>query len=263
MRGPMPHPDQLSGFRSAPRRGRRVSTACALVFCVGACCAAGRSAQADTPSSCPAPRSATRQKTAPIHQPSIAAGGRIDLFGDSIDYGLDGTATLNGHAVVRQGQRVVHSDDAEYQSADNGVRVRGKVDYEDPLIHLTGSNGRYSTSGGASFSNAQFELLQRDAHGAAQLIDLTPGGILRLQGVTFSTCPLTAQTWEIRAGTLTLDSGQHTGVARDASVDFKGVPILYLPWLSFPLDDERKTGFLFPSIGTNSRSGFEASAPWY
>jgi len=39
--------------------------------------------------------------------------------------------------------------------------------------------------------------------------------------------------------------------------------VLYLPWLSFPLDDERKTGFLFPSLGTNSRSGVELAAPWY
>ena len=94
-------------------------------------------------------------------------------------------------------------------------------------------------------------------------MDLTSAGILRLQDVTFSTCPTTEETWQIRAATVTLDSGEHEGVARDASVDFKGVPILYLPWLSFPLDDERKTGFLFPSVGTNSRSGFELSAPWY
>ncbi len=164
---------------------------------------------------------------------------------------------------VRQGERVVQSDDAEYDNADSGVRVKGKVDYQDPLIHLTGSNGRYSPTGGASFNNAQFELLQRDAHGQALLVDLTPGGILRLQDVTFSTCPLAEEVWQIRAGTLTLDSAQHTAVARDASVDFKGIPILYLPWLSFPLDDERKTGFLFPSIGTNSRSGFELATPWY
>ncbi len=95
------------------------------------------------------------------------------------------------------------------------------------------------------------------------MVDLTPGGILRLQDVRFSTCPMNEEVWQIRASSLTLDSGQHEGVARDASVDFKGVPILYLPWLSFPLDDERKTGFLFPSVGSNSRSGFETSAPWY
>ncbi len=120
---------------------------------------------------------------------------------------------------------------------------------------------RYSTSGGASFKNAQFELLQRDGHGSAQLMDLTPAGILRLQDVRFSTCPVSEEVWQIRARTLTLDSGQHVGVARDASVDFEGVPILYLPWLSFPLDDERKTGFLFPSVGSNSRSGLEPHRP--
>jgi LPS-assembly protein len=205
----------------------------------------------------------TRQKTAPIHQPSFAAGGPIDLLGDTIIYGVDGNGTLNGHVTVRQGDRVMKSDDAEYEATGNRVQVEGKVEYEDPLIHVTGDHARYSGTGGASFRDAQFELLQREAHGFAQLVDLTPGGILRLQDVTFSTCPTTEETWQIRAGTLTLDNGQHVGVARDASVAFENVPIFYLPWLSFPLDDERKTGFLFPSIGTSSRSGFELSTPWY
>jgi LPS-assembly protein len=252
MRGPMPHPHQFPTFT--------LRVAGALVFC-----ALASVAQADSPFSCPAPSSMARQKTDPVHEPTLAAGGPFNIDSDNkaVLRLEDRSLTFSGHVVVTQGQRLMKSDDAEYQSADNVVRVPGKLDYEDPLIHLTGSNGRYSTSGGASFNDAQFELLQRDAHGAAKLVDLTPGGILRLQQVTFSTCPETEEVWQIRAGSLTLDSEEHTGVARDASVDFKGVPILYLPWLSFPLDDERKTGFLFPSVGTNSRSGLELSTPWY
>ena len=258
MRDPMPHPDQFPTCRFSRQRRTGGVLACALV-----CGALVPRAHADTPFSCPAPRSAARQKTAPLHEPTLAAGGKMDLFGDTVVWGLDGNGTLSGHVTVRQGQRAIQSDDAEYQSADDRVGVKGHVDYADPLIHLTGDNGRYSASGGASFRDATFELLQRDAHGTAQLVDLTPGGILRLQEVTFSTCPSTEETWQVRAETLTLDNGQHVGVARDASVAFEGVPILYLPWLSFPLDDERKTGFLFPSIGTSSRSGFELSTPWY
>jgi LPS-assembly protein len=222
-------------------------------------------AHADSPFSCPAPRSMTRQKTEPVHEPSFAAGGPFHLSGYSkAVLSLDqSTINASGHVVVSQGQRTLKAEDVEYQSADNLVRATGKVDYDDPLIHVTGNDARYSTSGGASFDDAQFELLQRDAHGEAKLVDLTPGGILRLQDVTFSTCPLTEETWQIRAGSVTLDGDEHTGVARDAQVDFAGIPILYLPWLSFPLDDERKTGFLFPSLGTNSRSGLELSAPWY
>ena len=258
MRDPMPHPDQFPTCRFPQRRHLYPGVACILV-----CCGVAPWAQADTPFSCPAPRSGTRQKIAPIHQPSFAAGGPIDLFGDTIVYGVDGNGTLSGHVTVRQGDRVMKSEDAEYEATDNRVQVQGKVDYEDPLIHVTGDHARYAASGGASFRDAQFELLQREAHGFAQIVDLTPGGILRLQDVTFSTCPATEETWQVRASTLTLDNGQHVGVARDATVAFENLPILYLPWLSFPLDDERKTGFLFPSIGTSSRSGFELSTPWY
>jgi len=220
-------------------------------------------ARADNPFSCPAPRSLVRQKTEPVHQPTLAAGGKIVLEADDIKSSADGHETAKGHVIARQGERLMHSEDADYEKNNDTVRVKGKLEYEDPLIHLTGLDGEYSSLGGGSFHEAQFELLQRDAHGSAQLVDLTPAGILRLKEVTFSTCPTTEETWQILAGQLTLDSGEHQGVARDARVDFEGVPILYLPWLSFPLDDERKTGFLFPSIGTNSRSGFELSTPWY
>jgi LPS-assembly protein len=222
-----------------------------------------RPARADNIFSCPAPRSAARTKVEPVHQPSFVEGGPIDFLATKISRDAEGHVTGVGHVTAKQGERLMQSDSAEYDLVNGTVQVPGKLEYEDPLIHLTGLDGHYSSTGGASFHEAQFELLQRDAHGSAQLVDLTPGGILRLQDVVFSTCPPTEEVWQIRAATLTLDSGEHTGIARDTSVDFKGVPILYLPWLSFPLDDERKTGFLFPSLGTNSRSGLYLEAPWY
>ena len=243
MRGPMSHRHQFPTF------------ACALV-----CRRAGHWRRTRTrPSPARRPRSMTRQKTEPVHQPSFASGGAY-RFGRR-QRRLGPGRRRNAE---RQRRRAPGAADREVRRcavskcSTTRCRCQGRVEYEDPLIHLTGGDGHYSTSGGASFHDAQFELLQRDAHGAAKLVDLTPAGILRLQDVTFSTCPVTEEVWQIRAGSLTLDSGQHTGVARDARVDFKGVPILYLPWLSFPLDDERKTGFLFPSVGTNSRSGLRA-----
>ena len=58
---------------------------------------------------------------------------------------------------------------------------------------------------------------------------------------------------------ITLDTREQVGTGRNASVNFKGVPLLYLPWLSFPLSDARKSGFLFPSIGHSNRSEFQFS----
>ncbi len=94
-------------------------------------------------------------------------------------------------------------------------------------------------------------------------MQLTPQGILDLKDVKFTTCPMAEEAWSIRARSVTLDTRQQVGEARSARVEFKGVPILYLPWLSFPLGNERKSGFLFPTVGNSSRSGAELSVPYY
>jgi LPS-assembly protein len=46
-------------------------------------------------------------------------------------------------------------------------------------------------------------------------------------------------------------------------LSFKGVPILPVPALSFPLGDKRKSGVLPPTIGIDSRSGLEVTLPYY
>jgi LPS-assembly protein len=46
-------------------------------------------------------------------------------------------------------------------------------------------------------------------------------------------------------------------------LDFKGVPLMYAPFITFPVGNERKSGFLFPTIGSSSRSGYSLSVPWY
>jgi len=140
--------------------------------CVLICCAAVPRAQADSPFSCPAPRPAVRQKTAPLQEPSLAAGGKIDLFGDTVIYGTNGKGSVHGHVTVHQGQRTMKSDDAEYEDAGDQFAVQGKVDYEDPLIHVTGFQGHYSSTGGASFKDAQFELARRYARYHSQTMDI-------------------------------------------------------------------------------------------
>src|SRR5690606_16949125 len=104
---------------------------------------------------------------------------------------------------------------------------------------------------------------ERSARGAAERMQLTPGGIIRLEDVSFTTCPIDDEAWELRADTITLDTGTNLGSGRGARVNFKGVPIVYLPWLSFPLGTQRKSGFLFPSLGHSQRSGVQVVVPYY
>ncbi len=85
----------------------------------------------------------------------------------------------------------------------------------------------------------------------------------RLTGARYTTCEPGVDDWYIKASEIELDDYTHSGTAKNARVEFKGVPFLYSPWLSFSFNNERKSGLLAPTVGTTSRSGFETLIPYY
>jgi len=85
----------------------------------------------------------------------------------------------------------------------------------------------------------------------------------RLLGARYTTCEAGVDDWYIKAKEISLDDYTQSGSAKGAYVEFKGVPLLYSPWLTFSFNNERKSGFLAPSVGTTSRSGFETLIPYY
>ena len=199
----------------------------------------------------------------PKGEKDIKSGGAIDINAEHGGYDVTGkTAVFTGNVVIRQGDRQIKADRVEIDAHKN-IKGQGGVDYTDPLVHIQGAGGDYAPNGGADFKSAQFELLQRPARGSAETMDLTPEGILDLRHVTFTTCPANDQSWSLNAKSITLNTQTKIGEVHDAKVEFKGVPIFYLPWADFPLGDERKSGFLFPTIGNNSRSGVMAAVPYY
>jgi LPS-assembly protein len=170
---------------------------------------------------------------------------------------------LKDDVVVRQGDRTVKAQQIEYNTDDSTLKAEGDVQYEDSVVRASGAGGNYSAVGGASFRQAQFELRQRGARGAASLMEMTPEGLIRLEDVRFTTCPRNDSAWQLKADRIELDTRTRIGTGHGAEVDFKGVPIMYLPWMSFPLGTERKSGFLFPTPGHSTRGGVQFTLPYY
>jgi len=101
------------------------------------------------------------------------------------------------------------------------------------------------------------------ASGRADLIEFQGENRMRLTNATYSTCSAEDPDWYARVAELNLDYDREVGQARDATVVFKGVPLFYTPWLSFPLNNKRKSGLLTPTFGTSSKSGIEFTQPFY
>lgn len=85
----------------------------------------------------------------------------------------------------------------------------------------------------------------------------------RLINARYTTCEAGVDDWYIKANELELDDYSQSGTAKHARVEFKGVPLLYTPWLGFSFNNERKSGILAPTVGSTSRSGFETLIPYY
>ncbi len=187
----------------------------------------------------------------------------IEVTSGGAEVTREGDATLSDGVVMRQGDRRLSARSASYDAASRRFAVEGDVEYRAPDLRLKGSSGFWGADGGGQFTGTEFELPARPARGAAAELGMTPAGELKMRDVSFTTCPAGNDDWFLRASSIDIDQQRQQGKGRNVRVELKGVPILYAPVISFPVGDARKSGFLFPSFGTSSKSGFEFGAPYY
>jgi len=174
------------------------------------------------------------------------------------------TASMSGGILLRRGQRLVGAEEARYDPEHSTLHFDGGVRYEDPDSRVVSDSAEFSYDfGRIRFEGAEFSLDANGAHGAAEAIEINQEGRLELDGVQYTTCPPESNDWLVEAKDIDLDTKSGVGTARGVKLRFQGVPILYAPWLSFPLGDARKSGVLTPEIGNTARSGNEISVPWY
>ncbi len=231
-----------------------------LAAAIAACIAFSAAAQ-----ECPAPvrPTGTARPAAPA-QPETALGDTpIEYEADGLEATRDGEMLLKGDVLIRQGERTLKTRNARYDSQAQSFSVDDEVEYSDPNLKVSGTSARVDQAGGATFEGAKFQLNDRNARGAADRIQVTRDNQLKLSGVRYTTCPIGEEDWVLRASDIDIRQRAGLGFGRGVRLDFKGVPILYTPFISFPVGNQRKSGFLFPTLGTSSRSGSSLSVPWY
>jgi len=187
----------------------------------------------------------------------------IQIESEGAEVSRSGDASLLGQVTVRQGSRILTAETATYEAATHAIKVEGDVEFRDPQLRVRGATGSWNADRGGSFSETEFELPARPARGSAQQLALSPEGDLTLEQVLFTTCPAGNDDWLIRASSIEIDRDKQQGTGRNVRLDFKGVPLFYAPYISFPAGSARKSGLLFPAIGTSSRNGFEFGIPYY
>jgi LPS-assembly protein len=187
----------------------------------------------------------------------------IEVSSEGAEMSRNGDARLRGKVEIRQGTREINAEDVTYEAETRSFKVDGDVEYQDPVVRVRGESGSYDAVGGAHFRGAEFEIPSRPARGTADEIAVRPDGRVTLDEVEYTTCPVGNRDWALSASDIDLDTRSRNGSGENVRLDFKGVPILYTPFISFPLGDQRKSGFLFPDFSFSNRSGLELTVPYY
>lgn len=212
------------------------------------------------------PATSVRSATTPLGTPrKIADYTRlpIELQADSWEATVSGEITLQGKVDATQGDRTVHADTVFYNTQTREIKAQGTVSYDDPLVLLSGTDASLNADGGALIQDASFLLKDSAGRGQAKHIAVSARGDLALDEVSYTSCPPEMVGWQLKLSDLNINQATQTGTGRNVRLLFGGVPIFYSPWLSFPVGNQRKSGFLFPILGSSSRGGQSLALPWY
>lgn len=177
---------------------------------------------------------------------------------------LGGLSTLSGGVNMRQGNRRLVSSRAELDQVTNKARFEGNVQFREPGLLMLSDNAQIdTTTQEAIFNNAQYVIHEDGLRGKAERIIRLEDKRLRLEDGDYTYCPPYSDAWKLNADSIVLNKDKGYGEAEDAVLRIAGVPVFYTPYFTFPIDDTRRSGFLYPSIVYSKDSGLDLAAPYY
>ncbi len=171
-----------------------------------------------------------------------------------------------GEAELRQWGRAVTADRLRYDKPDDELYAQGNVRIDQNSDIVEGPELKLQMGKNEGYMRQPaFQMNQQvpPGRGDAKMLLFEGTDKYRLEDVRYNTCQAGSDDWFIHANQLEIDRTTQVGTARNAYIDFKGMPILYTPWMTFSLNSERKSGFLSPSYGGTGNSGAELSLPYY
>ncbi len=199
-----------------------------------------------------------------LNAPASSDAVPIFISAQRLEGTQDNQIEASGEVEVRHGEQAIFADYLLYVQDSQELLADGAVRVELKDIVMTGQqlNLNLETNIG-DMVQPQFQFAANNARASADSLHMHGKQNFTLRNATYTTCFAGNDDWLLKMGELNLDRDRQVGVAHHARVEFMGLPILYTPWMDFPLDNQRKSGFLSPVFGGTVKGGSEVTLPYY
>ena len=198
--------------------------------------------------------------------PAAKPKGPTTIDAQSIEGVSELEVTARGRVEFQREDLTVYSEFLRFNQefgrieADGGVRLLRGVD------RFFGPRLRYNTQDDTGVFEDSNYILRGETttmRGKAERLEFLGKDRFRMVKGSFTTCEPGKEDWRFEAGELEIDNEKQVGTVRNGRFKFFDTTLLALPYGSFSLDNQRKTGFLSPQYSHNTRRGLELAAPYY
>ena len=199
----------------------------------------------------------------PPDLPSLK-GDAIRLFADNalVQEQL-GTSTFSGDVLMQREEQILSTRLVVYDRNQDIVNAEQDFTFWDRDFVISGSSLQLRPQHQGEMTNATYWLLTHRAQGQAAKLIRKSKDVIHLEQASYSTCNPTHEVWSLSADHVTLNDSTAIGTAHHATIRILDIPVFYTPYISFPIGDERKSGFLPPRIGSSDEAGTEFRIPYY
>lgn len=188
----------------------------------------------------------------------------VAIFSGKAELKLSGDASFSDDISLVSGNRVLRAEGASFDRETGVFAVEGNVEFRDPQTRVRADRAELNQfSQEFHFEGAEFQLWSVPARGKSDYIKIEKNNKLRLSKVSYTSCPEGNNDWLLKASKIRIDRARGIGTANNARIEFKGVPFIYLPYFSYPVTADRKSGWLIPKLGTSQKRGVDVEIPYY
>lgn len=188
----------------------------------------------------------------------------IYVKSDNLEATNGDKAMYRGDVVIVQGQKNIRADSVTLHHQDNIIVAEGNVQFSDGQIKTTSTRATNNlTTNELTLENTHYQFLCEAGRGDAIYIAQNGKSFYQIQDGSITSCPNQDNSWQLRASSIDIDQTKEEATFFNPRFEILHVPVFYLPYLTVPIGNTRKTGFLYPSVSYGSRDGFEMEVPIY
>ena len=188
---------------------------------------------------------------------------------DEAQLDKEGNAFLRGDVEMQRDNYLLKGDSLSWQQQAGSGQFVGNVSIYTPWSTLHSKEALFSDQGTGQAANltlqeAAYALPDNHMRGEAAFIETRSNGKIHLRQASMTYCPPGQADWDIVASNIYLDQKRGIGSAWNTRLRVMEVPVMYIPYYRFPIDDRRTTGFLNPSFAINGNGQLEdLQTPFY